>query len=422
MTRVCNIKEMGIRAKQIVAQMAKATSLQKNRALEFLSHLLISEQEAILKANHSDLAVAKESGMNEAMLDRLSLEGRLAGIAADVQQVIKLPDPVREVIEDRILPNGLRLCKKRTPIGVLGIIYEARPNVTVDVSALTIKTGNCVILRGGSETVSSNAALLKVVHKALKQAELPMDAVQLVTDPDRKRVTELLKLHESIDLIIPRGGANLHRFCRENSTIPVITGGIGICHLFVDESANIEKSLDVVYNAKTQRPTVCNALDTLLVHQSIAKTLIPLVIAKLAPAGVTFKLDERASSYLNNEFQSKVGNADSRDWDTEWLSLVLGIKVVDGLDEAIAHIKDHSTGHSDGILTESLSNADRFTDEVDSAAVYVNASTRFTDGSQMGLGAEVAISTQKLHARGPMGLQELTSYKWVVKGDYHVRK
>lgn len=422
MTKACNIKEMGIRAKQVITQMAKATTAQKNNALQFLAELLISEEEAILKANKTDVAAAKSSGMNEAMLDRLSLKGRLAGIAADVQQVIKLPDPVREVIEDRILPNGLHLSKKRTPIGVLGVIYEARPNVTIDVSVLTIKTGNCVILRGGSETVNSNAALLKVVHTALERAGLPMDAVQLVMDPDRKRVSELLKLHESIDMIIPRGGANLHRFCRENSTIPVITGGIGICHLFVDESAHLGKTLAVVYNAKTQRPTVCNALDTLLVHQAVADKLIPLVIGRLAPAGVTFRLDERAMHSVKNEFQDVVRAAAIGDWDEEWLSLILGIRVVNDLDEAIAHIRGHSTGHSDGILTESLSHADRFTDEVDSAAVYVNASTRFTDGSQLGLGAEVAISTQKLHARGPMGLQELTSYKWVVKGDYHVRK
>lgn len=421
MSKACNIKEMGMRAKQAVPEMAKATSAQKNKALEFLALLLIREQDVILKANLIDVATAKASGMNEAMLDRLYLEGRLAGIAADVQQVVKLPDPVREIFEGKILPNGLHLCKKRTPIGVLGVIYEARPNVTIDVSALTIKTGNCVILRGGSETIHSNAALLRVVHKALDQAELPVNAVQLVMDPDRKRVTELLKLHEYVNLIIPRGGANLHRFCRENSTIPVITGGIGICHLFVDETANLEKTLDVVFNAKTQRPTVCNALDTLLVHQAVASKLIPLIIDRLAPAGVTFRLDARALQSLEGKIQ-RVKAALPGDWDMEWLSLVLGIKVVDNLDEAIAHIGKHSTGHSDGILTETLSHADRFIDEVDSAAVYFNASTRFTDGSQMGMGAEVAISTQKLHARGPMGLQELTSYKWVVKGDYHVRK
>nr|MBA3817083.1 glutamate-5-semialdehyde dehydrogenase [Parachlamydiaceae bacterium] len=319
MTKTCNIKEMGIKAKHVVALMAKATSAQKNKALEILAHLLISEQDFILEANRIDVASAKASGMNEAMLDRLSLEGRLAGIAADVQQVIKLPDPVREVIEDKMLPNGLHLCKKRTPIGVLGVIYEARPNVTVDVSVLTIKTGNCVILRGGSETVHSNAALLKVVHKALKQAELPLDAVQLVMDPDRKYVTELLKLHESIDLIIPRGGANLHKFCRENSTIPVITGGIGICHIFVDESANQDKILDVIFNAKTQRPTVCNALDTLLVHYALAQQLIPLVITKLACAGVNFQLDERAMQSVAGRFQGLVKAATAKDWDTEWL-------------------------------------------------------------------------------------------------------
>lgn len=423
MNKICNLKEMGDKAKRASYLMAKASSSQKNQVLESIAALLISENDKILKSNEIDISAAKASGMNEAMLDRLSLHGRLEGIAADLHHVIVLPDPIGEVFDEKDMANGLHLCKKRTPIGVLGVIYEARPNVTIDVAALAIKTGNCVILRGGSETLHSNIELMKVIHKALGNAHLPIDAVQLVRDSDRRYVAELLKMYESIDLIIPRGGANLHRFCRENSSIPVITGGIGICHLFVDESADFERSLDVIYNAKTQRPTVCNSLDTLLVHGKIADVFIPRVILKLQTVGVFFRLDAKAMQTVEKpSFTEILQLAGPKDWDTEWLSLVLGIKVVDHLDEALNHIREHSTGHSDGILTENVAHAERFVDEIDSAAVYVNASTRFTDGSQFGLGAEVAISTQKLHARGPMGLKELTSYKWVVRGDYHVRK
>lgn len=402
--------------------MAGASASQKNRVLEDVAAALIREKDAILKANAVDLSEGVKAGLNDAMLDRLSLNGRLEGMAADLLGVIALPDPLEETFDEKTLPNGLHICKKHTPIGVLGIIYEARPNVTVDVAALTIKTGNCAILRGGSETMNSNEALVRVIHEALRNSGLPSDAVQLVTDPDRKHVLEMLKLHDAIDLIIPRGGAGLHRYCRENSMIPVITGGIGICHLYVDESADMDKALEVIYNAKTQRPTVCNALDTLLVHSSIAHRFIPAVIKKLKNAGVSFRLDLPSMQLLEDQFHDSAQLAQPQDWDTEWLSLVLGIKVVEGINEAIRHIREHSSGHSDGILTENAEHAERFVNEIDSAAVYVNASTRFTDGSQFGLGAEVAISTQKLHARGPMGLKELTSYKWIVRGNYHVRK
>lgn len=417
-----NLKYMGEQAKKAVPKMAKATSSQKNQTLEKIAELLLEEREAILKANLDDITAAKSSGMNEAMLDRLSLQGRLEGIVEDLKQVVKLKDPIGQTYDQKILASGIRLCKMRTPIGVLGVIYEARPNVTIDIAALTIKTGNCAILRGGSETVNSNVALLKVIRQALAATGLPQESIQLVADPDRKQVLEMLKMHDAIDLIIPRGGANLHRFCRENSVIPVITGGIGICHLYVDASAQLDKALEVIYNAKTQRPTVCNALDTLLVHPSVAKTFIPQVIAKLGKGGVTFRLDPQALTYVEGSDVALYKEAKAEDWDTEWLSLVLGIKVVEDLEGAIEHVRQHSTGHSDGILTDTNEHAEQFVKEIDSAAVYVNASTRFTDGSQFGLGAEVAISTQKLHARGPMGLEELTSYKWVAYGDYHVRK
>jgi len=320
------------------------------------------------------------------------------------------------------------------PLGVLGVIYESRPNVTVDVAGLAIKTGNAAILRGGKETIHSNLLLVELVQKALTQCGLPARTVQFIDNPDRALVLELLRLHEYVDIIIPRGGESLHRFCRENSQIPVITGGTGICHIFVDKSADLEKALPVIHNAKTQRPSVCNALDTVLVHRAIAAEFLPRIVQDLVPAGVNLRAHESAIFYLIQEpdpmkygkgltpsLPPSVQPAGPEDFDTEWMSLVLGLKVVDGLDEAIAHTNAHSRGHTDSILTENEENAARWIKEVDSAAVYVNASTRFTDGGQFGLGAEVAISTQRLHARGPMGPRELTSYKWVAKGKYHLR-
>jgi glutamate-5-semialdehyde dehydrogenase len=318
----------------------------------------------------------------------------------------------------------LKLCKQRAPLGVLGVIYESRPNVTIDVAGLAVKTGNSVILRGGKETINSNRALASLIQRALDETGLPAKAVQLIENPDRTLVLGLLQLHQYVDLIIPRGGAGLHAFCRENSRIPVITGGIGICHIFVDESADLERALPVIHNAKTQRPSVCNALDTLLVHRSVASAMIPRVIDFLGSAGVTFRIHESALPHLAPEGRALppcARIAGPEDFDTEWMSLILGIKVVDGIEEAIAHTNAHSMGHSDSILTANEANAVRWINEIDSAAVYVNASTRFTDGGQFGLGAEVAISTQRLHARGPMGLHELTTYKWVAEGNYHVR-
>ena len=314
----------------------------------------------------------------------------------------------------------MRVSRRRTPLGVLGVIYEARPNVTIDIAALALKTGNAVILRGGKEIQRSNLLLLAVIHEALDQAGLPRAAIQYIDNPDRAMIGHLLKLHEYVDVIIPRGGAGLHQFCRENSTIPVITGGVGICHFFVDETADFDKALPVIHNARTQRPSVCNSLDTLLVHERIAASFLPRVVSYLAPAGVTFRADETAMSILS-EYEG-VQPAGPEDFDTEWMNLTLGLRVVPDLDAAIDHIRRHSLNHSDGILTQDWNHAQRFLNEVDSSAVFVNASTRFNDGGQLGLGAEVAISTQKLHARGPMGLEELTTYKWIVLGDGHVRQ
>ncbi len=421
------LDEMGKQGRQAARLLGRAPAEQRSAVLERLAFYLENAPQEVLAANALDIADGRKEGLSPAMIDRLMLnQERLAGMAADLRSVASMPDPLGEVFDKSVLPNGLRVHRQRVPIGVLGVIYESRPNVTVDVAGLAIKTGNGAILRGGSETLGSNQALIALVHRALEDGRLPADSVQLIANPDRALVLELLQLHEYVDLIIPRGGAGLHAFCREHSKIPVITGGIGICHLYVDSSADLAAALPLIYNAKVQRPTVCNALDTLLVHPAVARQILPAVVEHLQPVGVTFRADPATAEFLaqpgmNGDLLPGVSLAGSEDFDTEWLSLVLGLKVVDGLEEAIQHIAAHSTGHSDGILTGDADNARRFVAEVDSAAVYVNASTRFTDGAQLGLGAEVAVSTQRLHARGPMGLRELTSYKWVISGDYHIR-
>lgn len=415
------LQALGAKAVQAKYVMAIAATAQKNRVLLEIGKNLREAKESILAANREDLAAAKAKGLNESLLDRLSLQDRFPDLLADIETLVSLKDPVAEIFDAIQLPNGLRRAKMRTPIGVLGVIYESRPNVTIDVSLLAIKSGNCAILRGGSETMHSNKALVETVQKSLQAAGLPKEAIQLIESTDRAYVEHLLKLHTHVDLIIPRGSHTLQHFCREHSTIPVITGGIGICHLYVDESAKLDPALKVILNAKTRRPTVCNALDTLLVHRALAADFIPKVIAALQPLGVMFKLDEQALKALPEEFSSNCAKAGPSDWDTEWLNLTLGIKVVENIDAAMAHIHQHSTHHSDGILTETQEHAAKFVQAIDSAAVYINASTCFTDGGQFGLGGEVAVSTQKLHARGPMGLQELTSYKWVIHGNYQTR-
>jgi len=418
MSKGSDVKNMAQVAKALTVSMATASLDQKNGALAAIIDHVKKCQGDILKANSKDIACAQSDGLQESLLERLSLENKLQGIIHDLEKIITLPDPVGEIFDEQILPNQLQLAKYRTPIGVLGIIYESRPNVTIDISALAIKSGNCALLRGGSETVHTNQVLIEIIQKSLALAGLSSEVVQLLSSTDRSQVRELIQMDEYIDVIIPRGSASLQEFCRKHSTIPVITGGIGICHLFVDETADMEKSLSVILNAKTQRPTVCNSLDTLLVHAAIAPVYIPKVIALLSDKQVHFRLDTLACDYTQHPSCKPAG---LHDWDTEWLSLVLGIKVVANVQEAIDHIHLHSTGHSDGILTENPQHADFFIKAIDSAVVYVNASTRFTDGGQFGFGAEVAISTQKLHARGPMGLRELTSYKWVIKGNYQVR-
>ncbi len=416
------IEQLCQQGRAAARSLARASTAQKNAALQRMADELWAARAQILAANAADLQAGQAAGLTPALLDRLMLnEARLAGIVADLRAVADLPDPIGEILEEKTLPNGLRVRRQRVPLGVLAVIYEARPNVTVDVAGLALKSGSCAILRGGSETIRSNIALAAAIQRGLSGTGIPPQAVQLVEDPDRARVLELLQMDRYVDMVIPRGGAGLHEFCRQNSRIPVITGGIGICHLFVDESADLTRAVEVIRNAKIQRPSVCNALDTALVHRAVAADFLPRLVERLSADGVTFRADEEAGAILLPRYAASVQPAGPQDFDTEWLALVLGLKVVGGLDEAVAHIAAHSTAHSDGILTASAENAARFVDEVDSAAVYVNASTRFTDGSQLGLGAEIAISTQRLHARGPMGLAELTTYKWVVQGDYHVR-
>lgn len=415
------LEAMAKNAKQSSYAVAQASSEQKNNALKKLVTLIRTSEPEIFDANSKDIEAAVEKNLNEAFIDRLSLKGRLAGIIDDLENVISLDDPIGRHFDKKHI-NSIDIEKVTVPIGVLGVIYESRPNVTIDVASLAIKSGNAAILRGGSEILHTSNVFIDLVSKALDHAGLPQDAIQLINSTDRGDIKSLLKLNKWIDLIIPRGGRALHEFCRENSTIAVITGGIGICHLFVDSSADLEKSIDVIINAKTQRPSVCNALDTLLVHRDVAKQFIPKAIEKLGKFNVSFRLSSKAWDLIDENSKLSCQKASDSDWDQEWMALILGIKVVENFEEAIEHIHKHSSGHSDAILTENQNNAEQFICEIDSAAVYVNASTRFTDGSQLGLGAEIAISTQKLHARGPMALNELTSYKWVIHGNYTIRK
>lgn len=410
---------MGKAAKDAAFELATASTAQKNQALAIIADELEANSAAILAANAKDIELGREAGLTDALLDRLLLnEERLTGIANDVRNVISLNDPVGSEIDSKVLENGMSLSRRRVPLGVVGVIYEARPNVTIDIAALCLKTGNASILRGGKETFFSNMELVKVIQSALAKANLPAASVHYIEKPDRELVSQLLKLDDYVDMIIPRGGAGLHKMCKENSTIPVIIGGFGISHIFVDESADLEKSLNVVENSKVQRPSACNSLDTLLVHEKVAAKFLPMIVERMSDK-VTFVAEPKAKALMAQATQ--IRDAVEGDFDTEWLSYTLGVKVVADVKDAIDHMRVHNASHSDAIMTNSLINSELFINSVGSAAVYVNAATRFTDGAQFGLGAEVAVSTQKLHARGPMGLEELTSYKWVGKANYLAR-
>jgi glutamate-5-semialdehyde dehydrogenase len=428
---VKELEEKGKAAKAASKKLAFLSTEIKNKALLNIAEALIDRLNEILEANKIDYEKAKASGMSEAMLDRLMLSpSRLDGIAQDTKNVAALPDPVGEEFEMRTLPNGLQISKKRVPLGVIGAIYESRPNVTIDISSLCLKSGNAVILRGGKEAINSNKALAKVAQEACNQAGVPQGAIQLIESTERALVNHMLKMKGIIDLMIPRGGAELIKLVSENATMPVVTGGIGVCHTYVDKSADLNKAVAIAYNAKVQRPTVCNALDCILVHNQIAQTYLPAIAKEWAKAGVEMHCDKRAMAILKqchcerSEATSpslKLVPAVDRDWGKEYLSLKAAIKVVDSLDEALEHIEKYGSGHSEAIVTEDHSAATRFLNEVDAACVYANASTRFTDGGQFGLGAEIGISTQKFHARGPMALKELTSYKWIIWGSGQVR-
>ncbi|MBT0349608.1 glutamate-5-semialdehyde dehydrogenase [Morganella morganii subsp. morganii] len=415
------LEQMGKAAKAASWALAQLSGKQKNQALTRIANLLEQNSAPILAANELDIAKAREQGTSEAMLDRLLLtQARLESIAADVRKVCQLADPVGEVIDGGVLESGLRLERRRVPLGVVGVIYEARPNVTVDVASLCLKTGNAVILRGGKETHNTNVAMVRVIQQALSECGLPQAAIQAIDNPDRALVNELLKMDRYVDILIPRGGAGLHRLCREQSTIPVITGGIGVCHIFVDETADLHKTLPVIRNAKVQRPSVCNAVETLLVHEKVAAEFLPLLSDHMAADNVTLHADPAALALLKNG-PAKTEAVTEAQLSDEWLSLDLNVVIVKDIDGAIEHIHHYGTQHSESILTQSMSQADYFVSNIDSSAVYVNASTRFTDGGQFGLGAEVAVSTQKLHARGPMGLAALTTYKWIGVGDHTIR-
>jgi len=424
-------KELEEKAKAAKAASKKLAFLSteiKNKALLNIAEAVVSRQDEILAANKVDYEQAKASGMNEAMLDRLMLSAsRLEAMSQDVKTVAALPDPVGEIFEMRTLANGLQIGKKRVPLGVIGAIYESRPNVTIDISSLCLKSGNAVILRGGKEAINSNTALTGVAQQSCLQAGMPDGAIQLIESTERAVVNHMLKMKGIIDLIIPRGGAGLIKLISENATMAVVTGGVGVCHTYVDKSADLAKATAIAYNAKVQRPTVCNALDCLLVHNQIAKDYLPSIAKEWGKANVEMHCDERAMATLKandvilNEVKNLLVPATDEDWGKEFLSLTAAIKVVGSFDEALEHIAKYGSGHSEAIVTEDYSSAMRCLNEVDAACVYANASTRFTDGSQFGLGAEIGISTQKFHARGPMALKELTSYKWIIQGTGQVR-
>ena len=413
---------LGQAARSASRRLARLTSGIKNQTLENLANLLENDASELLEANVEDCAEARSAGLSEAMVDRLLLTPeRLRGTAAEQRKVASLPDPVGETLEMTTQANGMTIGRRRIPLGVIASIYESRPNVTVDIFGLCFKSGNACILRGGKEALRSNSTLVSLIRRALTDAGAPVEAVQFVDNPDRSLVDALLKMNQYIDLIVPRGGEGLVRYVGENATMPAVTGGVGVCHTYVDRAADLEMAANVTLNAKVRRPYICNALDTLLVHSSVAVEGLARIASGLAASGVELHCDSRALTILGPGAGGQVQPAQEEDWGREFLSMTAAVKVVDSIDEALEHIETYGSGHSEAIITEDYSAAMRFLDEVDAAAVYVNASTQFTDGGQFGLGAEVGISTQKMHARGPMGLKELTSYKWVIMGSGQVR-
>ncbi len=412
------IETLGSNAVKVKKILAVADTGKKNAALAEISRALIENSDKIIEANQKDLAAARENGMSVSMQDRLMLnEDRIKGIASAVDELIKLEDPIGKVDNGSVRPNGMRITKIRVPMGVIGMIYESRPNVTADAATLCLKTGNAVILRGGKEAYNSNKCICEIMREAVEKAGFPKDIIQFVDDTTREVTTELMRCDKYLDLLIPRGGAGLIKAVTKNATVPVIETGTGNCHLYVDESADIEMAVNITDNAKTQRPSVCNAIETLLVHKNIAEKFLPAVKKKLDEHNVEIRGCAETKRILGD----CVVPATEEDYATEFGDYIIAVRVVDDISQAIEHIAEYSTGHSECIVTNDLSNANKFKSEVDSACVYVNASTRFTDGGMFGFGAEIGISTQKLHARGPMGLYEITTNKYLIDGNGQVR-
>ena len=408
---------MGQKAKGASYDLGVATVGEKNDALMCMAEELLVSKDSIIEANKIDLKNAKEKGISDAMLDRLLLnEDRINAMADGLKDIVKLQDPVGEVIAMWERPNGLQIGQKRVPIGVIGIIYEARPNVTCDAAGLCLKTGNAVILRGGSDAINSNKAIVSALIKGIEKAGLPKYSVQLVEDTSRETATEMMKMNEYIDVLIPRGGAGLIQSVVKNATVPVIETGTGNCHIYIDENCDFNMAKNIVVNAKASRPSVCNAAEKLLVNEKIAEEFLPIVVKALRENGVVLRGDEKSQAIIND-----IEKANADDWGKEYLDYIMAVKIVKDVDEAISHINKYGTGHSEAIVTESYKNSQKFLQRVDAAAVYINASTRFTDGGEFGFGAEIGISTQKLHARGPMGLKDLTTTKYIIYGNGQVR-
>ena len=411
------LETLGIQAKQAERELLKLNSLKKNACLMAAAKGLVAAQADILKANAEDVRIAREKGMKESLVDRLALtEERIASMAEGLASLVALEDPIGEILEAKIRPNGLEIGKKRVPLGVIGIIYESRPNVTADAFGLCFKTSNAVILKGGSDAIHSNKAIVKVIREVLSDQRVTPDAIQLVEDTRRETAKELMRMNRYLDVLIPRGGAGLIRTVVENSTVPVIETGTGNCHIYVDATADIQMAVDIINNAKTQRTGVCNACESLVIHKAIADKVIPAVCERLFKKNVEIRGDENCC-----RLNPQIIPATDEDWGQEYLDYILSAKIVGSIDEAIDHINKYNTKHSEAIITKDYDNARRFLEEIDAAAVYVNASTRFTDGFEFGFGAEIGISTQKLHARGPMGLKELTTTKYIIYGDGQIR-
>ena len=408
----------GQNAKEASYILSNLSTTRKNESLESMAKKLLEKSDYIINANKKDLEEAKLKGMSESMLDRLSLnEDRIKGMADGLRDIINLNDPVGEVLGMWNRPNGLQIGQKRVPIGVIGIIYEARPNVTCDAAGLCLKTGNAVILRGGKEAINSNIAIIETLREGLKEANIPEDAVQLIYDTRREIATEMMRLNEYIDVLIPRGGAGLIKAVVQNATVPVIETGTGNCHIYIDSECDIDMAKDIVVNAKTSRPSVCNAAESLVIHEAIANEALPVIANALKEKGVILKGDKKSI-----EIVDYIEEATEEDYYTEFLDYIMSVKIVKDIDEAISHINKHNTGHSEAIVTKNYDSSQKFLQRVDAAAVYVNASTRFTDGAEFGFGAEIGISTQKLHARGPMGLKELTTTKYIIFGNGQIRE